>query len=210
MKKINLPFGTLAALLLLSGCTPPMVMGLAAGGGMYATKPGEGAPADTEDQIAPHESWCYHTLGEEVECFSEPQDTPPGRLVNVDPANRYPLNRKAYADALAKAHAPTPAAAATAAEDLNKPAQNPDAMMIGTGALTPAAVMPATVSPAPMSIVPKAAAPAPAHKKVVHHHHKTPKKTTKPAKPAVTSTAKAPPAIPNPTSVPPLDADPTK
>lgn len=79
---------------LLNACTG-LEAGAGAGALMYITKPGDPAPADTADQIAEHENWCYQTLGN-VECYSHPQNVDPDRLVNVDPQNRYPLTRRAY------------------------------------------------------------------------------------------------------------------
>ena len=49
----------------------------------------------TEDQIAEHESWCYESMGY-PECYSQPQAVDPNRLINADPANRYPLTPHAY------------------------------------------------------------------------------------------------------------------
>jgi hypothetical protein len=97
----TLPFILLAlAMLALAGCgTIPYLGGEVAG--MYATKPDDLPPADTADQIAEHESWCYETLGY-AECYSSPQETPPNRLINVDPENRYPLNVRAYNEDLAQ------------------------------------------------------------------------------------------------------------
>ena len=69
--------------------------------GMYMTKPSDPPPADTADQMAAHENWCYVTLAE-PQCFSSPQDVPPTRLINVDPPNRYPMNVRAYNEDLAQ------------------------------------------------------------------------------------------------------------
>ncbi len=88
-----------ACVLLLSGCGAPIGLAAWEAGGIYETRPDDLPPADTATQMGQHESWCYHTLGT-IECYDAPQDTPPGRLVNVDPPNRYPLNRKAYAESL--------------------------------------------------------------------------------------------------------------
>ena len=104
----TLPFILFAlAMLALAGCAvgPFALNGteVAAGGavaGIYGTRPDALPPADTKDQIAPHESWCYETLGYS-ECYASPQDVPPGRLINVDPPNRYPLTNYNYNQALA-------------------------------------------------------------------------------------------------------------
>lgn len=37
-----------------------------------------------------HETWCYSTIGK-PDCYLEPQDLPPGRLINVDPEKNRPL-----------------------------------------------------------------------------------------------------------------------
>ena len=70
-------------------------IGLGTAAGMYITKPSEGDPPDTADQIPTHEVWCYQTLAE-PQCYSYPQDVEPDRLINVDPQSRYPLTRRAY------------------------------------------------------------------------------------------------------------------
>lgn len=89
------------SLLLLDGCAAPVmtetVVGAAAAAGIYETRRTDGPPADTADQIAAHEDWCYSTLGD-IECYAHPQNVPPDRLVNVDPQNRYPLTPRAYHD----------------------------------------------------------------------------------------------------------------
>ena len=54
-----------------------------------------GGGADTADQIAQHDSWCYETLGY-AECYAHPQNTEPNRLINVDPQNKYPLTAQKY------------------------------------------------------------------------------------------------------------------
>lgn len=66
---------------------------------ILVTNPGDLPPADLESQIPSHESWCYSTMGE-PQCYAHPQDVAPGRLINVDPQNRYPLTPKAYHDAV--------------------------------------------------------------------------------------------------------------
>ena len=86
---------SLLGTLFLAGCGAPVALTAMEGGAMYATKPADLPPADRADQIAPHESWCYRTLGT-IDCYVEPQDTPASRLVMVDPANRYPLTARAY------------------------------------------------------------------------------------------------------------------
>lgn len=83
------------ALLALGGCTLPQVAGTAAV--VYATKPGALPPANTQDQIPEHETWCYTTMGDPV-CYSKAQNVQPNRLVNVEPQNRYPLTADAYRD----------------------------------------------------------------------------------------------------------------
>jgi hypothetical protein len=177
----------LMSLVFLAGCTAPMLAGGAVvGGGMYATSPGDLPPADTADQMPAHQSWCYSTMGEAVECFSEPQDTPPGRLVNVDPANLYPLNAKAYDKALAESRAAdAPKEAAMPPEDHGAAAP---------GSAMPLAVVPARMMPVPLpSVAPEVApAPKPAVKPAPgktksavkkHTKHKKAKKAVPPAAP---------------------------
>ena len=99
--------------LALAGCTGPVIMGADAIA-IVATKPGDLPPADTRHQIPPHESWCYHTLGE-VQCYPHAQDIPAERLINVEPQNLYPLDLQAYRQAVERgkaATAPPPIAAA--------------------------------------------------------------------------------------------------
>ncbi len=94
----NLPFILLAlAALALASCNGTTVMSAGSTLGIWLTKPGEPPPADTADQIAQHESWCYETLGF-PECFPTAQNVEPNRLINVDPQNRYPLTRHDYWD----------------------------------------------------------------------------------------------------------------
>jgi hypothetical protein len=109
-----LPFILFAlAMLALAGCTGPDVVALGAGGALiYATKPEPPPPADTADQIAQHESWCYETLGDAA-CYAHPQDTDPNRLINVDPENRYPLTTHNYNVAVAQDKAAQDKAAAS-------------------------------------------------------------------------------------------------
>jgi hypothetical protein len=52
------------------------------------------------------ESWCYETLGQ-IDCYPQPQDVPPGRLVNVQPGDQRPLTRSEYRGALTPDAAPT-------------------------------------------------------------------------------------------------------
>lgn len=84
-----------SALSLSLGACSGLEIGAGTAATMYATKPSDPPPADTADQIAQHESWCYETLGY-PECYSHPQDVDPNRLINVDPQNRYPLTPRAY------------------------------------------------------------------------------------------------------------------
>ncbi|MDR3448357.1 MAG: hypothetical protein P4M15_01170 [Alphaproteobacteria bacterium] len=88
------------AVLALAGCTQ-LGAEVGTGAAMYLTKPSAPPPADTADQIPEHESWCYSTMGQ-PECFAHPQDVPPERLINVDPANRYPVDLEAYRALIAK------------------------------------------------------------------------------------------------------------
>jgi hypothetical protein len=86
---------------MLAGCAQAPVLGLGLATS-YLTKPDTPAAADTANQIPEHESWCYRTMGF-VECYSQPQDVPATRLVNVDPANRYPLTARSYNEAVMQA-----------------------------------------------------------------------------------------------------------
>jgi len=99
MKLSSCLFFTLC-LLSLSACSTGLVE---AGAASYATiagtRPDEPPPADTEDQIAAHESWCYESMGY-AECYAHPQPVDPNRLINVDPANHYPLTPQAYRNAV--------------------------------------------------------------------------------------------------------------
>jgi hypothetical protein len=97
----TLPFILFAlAMLALAGCNGTTVFAGASTLGIIGTKPAALPPADTADQIAQHDSWCYETLGY-AECYAHPQDVPPNRLINVDPANKYPLTAYNYNQALA-------------------------------------------------------------------------------------------------------------
>jgi hypothetical protein len=80
------------------GCTGPIIIGSTAGM-MVASRPGDGAPADTASQIPAHESWCYKTMGE-PECYTHAQDVAPERLINVEPQSRYPLDLASYHEAV--------------------------------------------------------------------------------------------------------------
>lgn len=192
MKKYLAPLTSSTLLVLLSalpGCSGPfMAVGAATGAGIYETRPDEGAPADPNAQIPPHESWCYTTLGKEVECYAEPQDTQPGRLVNVDPPSRYPLTHKAYLDAVDKTH-PQPKPEPVAAEDIP-------------------VVKPADVTRKPLSLTPpaekKPMAKAPAKAK----KHKAKKKKTAPPKPSASTTTA--PATNDTSAVPKADPKPAK
>ena len=83
---------------LLEACTGSVIMGADAVA-IYATKPASPPAANTQDQIAEHESWCYSTMGD-VQCYPRAQDVSPGRLINVDPPSRYPLDTVAYRQAV--------------------------------------------------------------------------------------------------------------
>ena len=41
---------------------------------LFIDRPKPPPPADTADQIAPHESWCYETMGY-PECYTQAQNT---------------------------------------------------------------------------------------------------------------------------------------
>lgn len=98
------PLISLAFIMLaLSGCAGNPVGVAAAAIGIMETRPDELPPANTADQIGPHESWCYETLGY-PECFTHAQNVNPNRLINVDPANRYPLTPQAYRDVVLEYH----------------------------------------------------------------------------------------------------------
>jgi len=94
----NLPFVLMAlAALALAACNGTTVYTAAAATGIYLTRDKEPPPADTAHQIPAHESWCYETMGY-PECYTTAQNTDPNRLINVDPANRYPLTNHDYWD----------------------------------------------------------------------------------------------------------------
>jgi len=94
----NFPFVLLAlAALSLAGCNGTTVYAAAATAGIIGTKPDKPPPADLADQIPQHQSWCYETMGY-AECYTTAQNTEPDRLINVDPANKYPLTARDYWD----------------------------------------------------------------------------------------------------------------
>ena len=99
-------FAAIGAALALTACAGPALVNAGVVGGevvsMWATKPSAGEPADPDLQMQPHENWCYATMGE-PQCFTCAQDVPPDRLINVDPANRYPLTLRAYNEELVSA-----------------------------------------------------------------------------------------------------------
>jgi hypothetical protein len=97
MKNIVLPLALGA--LALSGCTQQVVVAESAAS-IFLTRPSTPPPADTQSQIAEHESWCYKTMAT-TECYTKAQDVAPTRLVNVDPQNVYPLTPQAYHDEVA-------------------------------------------------------------------------------------------------------------
>ncbi|MER2520977.1 MAG: hypothetical protein ABTQ34_09920 [Bdellovibrionales bacterium] len=85
--------------LALTACNGTTVAIVGAATGIWQTRTRTPPPADLASQIPAHESWCYRTLAEPV-CYTQPQDVPPDRLINVDPQNRYPLTRRGYYQAL--------------------------------------------------------------------------------------------------------------
>ena len=100
MKIVSFAFLALI-LLTLSACNGTTVGLGAAYLGITETRPDDLPPADTANQIAQHESWCYESLGY-AECYAHPQAVDANRLINVDPANRYPLTPQAYRDAVSE------------------------------------------------------------------------------------------------------------
>ena len=82
------------AMVTLSGCGSGFGI-MAVTGAVYASKPDELPPADLATAAAPHETWCYKTLGT-VDCYAQPQTNQAGRLINVDPENRFPMTTQAY------------------------------------------------------------------------------------------------------------------
>jgi len=89
---------SLFVILSLAACTGPIIMGTDAAI-VYATKPSDPPEANTKDQIAEHQSWCYQTMGDS-QCFAHPQNVPPDRLINTDPQSIYPVDVEAYHRAL--------------------------------------------------------------------------------------------------------------
>jgi len=83
---------------LLGACTGPVIMGADAIA-IVAMRPSSPPPADTQAQIPEHESWCYSTMGD-PQCYPHAQDVSPERLINVEPASRYPLDREGYRQAV--------------------------------------------------------------------------------------------------------------
>jgi hypothetical protein len=99
--------------LVLAACTTPLtIASLGSSAAMWLSKPGAPGPADTADQIKPHESWCYETMGY-PECYAEVQDTDPNRLINVDPENLYPLTPRDYKEAVFMENGGAPVSAAS-------------------------------------------------------------------------------------------------
>lgn len=169
----------LSAVLLLSACAAPMAAvttGGSAGVLSYATSPSEPPPADLNAQMAQHESWCYSTMGEVYECFDQPQATSPGRLVNVDPPNRFPLNARAYNEALKQAQA------AEAPKDLPKPPEDVGQLPLNSAvpALQPSEMTPVPQQALPEALVqPKSAAKPEAKAKKLRKKHKKHKARSK-------------------------------
>ena len=81
--------------LILSGCAAPVAVIGEVGATAYLTKSSEPPPANLGLQMAQHENWCYRTLADTA-CYPKPLDTDPERLVNVDPASKFPLTRDDY------------------------------------------------------------------------------------------------------------------
>ncbi|HBM90453.1 MAG TPA: hypothetical protein DD400_01035 [Rhodospirillaceae bacterium] len=55
----------------------------------------EKKPAFVREDIQAHESWCYRTLAA-VDCYIQPQDVSPERLVGVNPLPRQPTTREGH------------------------------------------------------------------------------------------------------------------
>jgi hypothetical protein len=70
----------LPVLLAISGCVP------------FWKQP---KPARPNEPVPYHENWCYETLGY-AECYAKPQNVDPARLINVEPASRYPQTPEDY------------------------------------------------------------------------------------------------------------------
>ena len=153
--------------LTLAACTGPVIMGTDAAI-IVVTKPSGPPPADVDSQIPQHESWCYKTMGD-IECYAHPQNVVPGRLVNVDPQNRYPVDLQAYHDLVTPPPPPVVLTATDAAQPVIMPAMQ-------------APVIQEDIPPPP----PKAVHPAKKKK------HKKPKST----KPKVAQPPAPPPATP--------------
>lgn len=77
-----------------AGCSK---VGIEAGSAaaIYFTKPGDLPPPDTGETMAPHQLWCYRTLGV-PECYDAPQPGAGNRLINVQPGNIRPTNAADY------------------------------------------------------------------------------------------------------------------
>jgi hypothetical protein len=179
-KLFLLPF---LGLFFLTGCNAPIPLAIAGGSGIYYTRPEKEPDANTTDGMPPHESWCYSTLGEVVECFTQPQDTIPSRLVNVDPANRYPMSTKAYREQVTQSQL----------------AQHPRPSMQENTGLSSPPIQSTTMTPIPL-VKQQKAIPAP-KATTPHKAKKTKKKTHKKiAKPAEkkpsTSVDPCPPCTP--------------
>lgn len=97
----TLPFVLLAlATLAFAGCSSgTTAISLVSSAGMWLTRDADPGPADLTLQTAQHENWCYETMGY-AECYDTPQNGRGGGLVSVDPQNRYPLNSRAYQEAV--------------------------------------------------------------------------------------------------------------
>lgn len=96
----NAVFFPTLGLLLLAGCTQQVVMGGTAAA-VYLTKPSSPTSSDTSYRMPEHQTWCYRTMAD-PQCYTSPQDVPPGRLINVDPPELYPLTAEAYSQELAE------------------------------------------------------------------------------------------------------------
>ncbi len=64
-----------------------------------------------------HESWCYRTLAA-VDCYTQPQDESPERLVGVDPLKRQPITPEGHTQARLQAEEDVKRRAAHQAEIL--------------------------------------------------------------------------------------------
>lgn len=99
MGKMPLILLALAGLALASCSSGTTAISMVSSAGMWLTRPGAPDPVDPSLQQAEHESWCYETLGY-VECYDAPQAGRGNGLVSVEPQNRYPLNPRAYQEAV--------------------------------------------------------------------------------------------------------------